>query len=143
MLAVGEAAAPEAVRAWVAPSKESTGHCIHTAGQLLVQIDTAVMNEDAEAKEFQDGMREEPLTQGSGATGMAHIPFAAGDVGGQICQKSVDRPRNPKGRSPSRDVVGAALEAAADNCTDSMVASVPYNLAPDLVLEEVAASKDT
>jgi hypothetical protein len=125
--AVGEAVAPEAVRAWAAPSRESTrGHCIHTAGQLLAQIDTVAMNEGEDAKEYRDGMREEePLTQGSGAMGIAHIPFAAGDVGGQTCQNSVDRPRNPKGQSPSRDVVGAAPEAAAGNCTDSMVASVP------------------
>jgi hypothetical protein len=126
--AVGEAvAAPEVVRAWAAaPSRESTGHCIHTAGQLLAQIDTVVMNEDADAKECRDGTREEePLTQGSGATGIARIPFAAGDVGGQTCRKSVDRPRNPRGQSSSRDVVGVAPEAAAGNCTDSMAASAP------------------
>ena len=126
MSAVGVVVAPEAVRALV-PSRESTwGHCIHTAGQLLAQIDIVVMNEGVEAKEYRDGMREEePLMQGSGATGMAHIPFAAGDVGVQTYQKSVDQPQDPKGQSPSRDVVGASPEVAAGNRTDSMVASVP------------------
>ena len=82
MSVVEGAVAPEVVRAFV-PSRESKwGHCIHTAGQLLAQIDIVVMNEGVEVKEYRDGMREEePLTLGSGATGMAHIPFAAGDVG--------------------------------------------------------------
>ena len=122
VLVVGVAAAPEAVRAWV-PSRESTwGHCIrHIVGQLLAQIDT-VMNEGVEVTEYRDGTREVPLTQGWGATGMAYIPFAVGGVEeGQRGQNSADRPRNPRGQSPSRDVVvGVVLEVAEGNYTDSM-----------------------
>lgn len=118
--AVGVAAAPEAVRAWV-PSRESTwGHCIRIVGQLLAQIDT-VMNEGVEVTEYQGETREVPLTQGWGATDMAYIPFAVDGVEGQRDQKSADRSRNPRGQSPLRDVVvGAMLEVAEGNCTDSM-----------------------
>jgi hypothetical protein len=92
---------------------------------MLAHTDT-VMNEGVEEKEYQDEMREEPLSQGWVPTGMApYIPFAVdGAEEVQRSQKSVDQPRNPRGQSPSRDVVAAAPEVAEGNCTDSM-ASVP------------------
>ena len=37
----------------------------------------------------------------------------------------MDLPRDLKGQSPSRDVVGVSPEVAEGNCMDSMVASVP------------------
>jgi len=83
------------------------------------------MNEGVEAKEYRDGMLEEPLSQGWGPTGMGpYIPFAVDGAEGQRGQKFVDQPRNPRGQSSSRDVVAAAPEVAEGNRTDS-IASVP------------------
>lgn len=84
------------------------------------------MNEDVEAKEYQDVMREEPLLPGCASTGMApYIPFAVGGAEeGQSGQKSVDQPQNPRGQSLARDVVAAATGVVGDNRTNSM-ASVP------------------
>lgn len=84
-----------------------------------------VMNEGVEAKVYQDGMGEEPLSPDCGPTGMApYISSAVDGAGGQRGWKSVDQPQNPRGQNSVRDVVAAGPEVAGGNCMDSM-ASVP------------------